>query len=192
MIYLYTFIYKKLYNAGRTHDILVAEYTGRPATTEDYYEQVRMLLIYYNARDLYENQFKDMKTHFQHKNCLHLLAPQPMIVKDIIPKSEVNRSYGVHMPLQMKQAGVIYLKDWLLTEISPGVTNISQIYSVNLLKELLRFNFKGNFDRVSSLLIMMIYIQENRKIQLNAIETDRESMMFTKFNSELGYNVPKI
>lgn len=187
-----TFIYKKLYNAGRTHDILVAEYTGRPATTEDYYEQVRMLLIYYNARDLYENQFKDMKTHFQHKNCLHLLAPQPMIVKDIIPKSEVNRSYGVHMPLQMKQAGVIYLKDWLLTEISPGVTNISQIYSVNLLKELLRFNFKGNFDRVSSLLIMMIYIQENRKIQLNAIETDRESMMFTKFNSELGYNVPKI
>jgi hypothetical protein len=181
-----TFIYKKFYSADKTYDIIVAEYTGRPDTTEDYYEQVRLLLMYYNARCLYENQFKDMKTYFQNKNSLHLLAPQPMIVKDIIPKSEVNRGYGIHMPIQMKQAGVIYLKDWLLTEISPGVTNISRIYSVNLLKELLRFNFKANFDRVSSLLIMMIYIQENKKIQLNAIEKDRKSTLFHKLDEAMG------
>jgi hypothetical protein len=145
-----------------------------------------MMLLLYNARDLYENQFKDMKTHFQHKNCLHLLAPQPMIVKDIIPKSEVNRGYGVHMPIQMKQAAVIYLKQWLLQEKSPGVTNLDSIYSVNLLRELLRFNFKGNFDRVSAMFILMIYIQENMKIQLNAIEKDRKPSMFDEFGKGLG------
>jgi hypothetical protein len=182
-----TFIYKKFYSAEKTSDILVAEYTGRPETTEDYYEQVRLLLLYYNARCLYENQFKDMKTHFQHKQSLHLLAPQPMIVKDIIPKSEVSRGYGVHMPIAMKQAAVIYLRDWLKTEISPGITNISKIYSVNLLKELLRFNFQGNFDRVSSLLVMMIYIKENQKIQLNAIEKDRKKTLFGDLNKALGW-----
>lgn len=181
-----TFIYKKFYSAEKTSDIIVAEYTGRPSTTDEYYEQVRMLLIYFNARDLYENQFKDMKTHFQHKNSLYLLATQPMIVKDIIPKSEVNRGYGVHMPIQMKQAAVQYLKDWLNTEKSPGITNIESIYSVNLLKELLRFNFKGNFDRVSAMLILMIYIQENMKIQLSAIEGQRKSSMFAEFDKVLG------
>lgn len=181
-----TFIYKKFYRADKTHDILVAEYTGRPNTTEDYYEQVRMLLMYYNARCLYENQFKDMKTYFGHKESLRLLAPQPMIVKDIIPKSEVQRGYGVHMPKQMKEAAVIYLRDWLREEISPGITNLTKIYSVNLLKELLRFNFKGNFDRVSSMLIMMIYIQENRKIKLSAIDKERKPSMFEDFGKSLG------
>jgi len=181
-----TFIYKKFYNAEKTSDIIVAEYTGRPETTDDYYEQVRMLLMYYNARCMYENQFKDMKTYFQHKNALYLLAPQPMIVKDIIPKSEVNRGYGVHMPIQMKQAAVIYLKQWLVQEKSPGVTNIDTIYSVNLLKELLRFNFKGNFDRVSSMFVLMIYIQENMKIQLTAIEGERKPSMFAGLDKVLG------
>ena len=182
-----TFIYKKFYSSEKTHDIIVAEYTGRPETTDDYYEQVMLLLKYYNAKCLYENQFKDMKSYFQNKNCLYLLAPQPMIVKDIIPKSEVNRGYGIHMPLPMKQAGVIYLKEWLKTPKGENTTNVDSINSIYLLHELLRFNFNGNFDRVSSLLIMMLYIQENKKIQLNAIEKDKESMKFTSLNKALGW-----
>jgi hypothetical protein len=182
-----TFIYKKFYSAEKTSDIIVAEYTGRPETSEDYYQQVMMLLQYYNAKCLYENQFKDMKTYFQNKNVLHLLAPQPMIVKDIIPKSEVNRGYGIHMPIQLKQAAVIYLKEWLMTPINDTETNIDRLYSLPLLQELLRFNFVGNFDRVSSLLILMLYIQENKKIQLNAIEKDQKSTMFYGLNKAMGW-----
>jgi hypothetical protein len=54
------------------------------------------------------------------------------------------------------------------------------------LKELLRFNFKGNFDRVSAMFIMMIYIQENMKIQLNAIEKDRKPSKFEELGKGLG------
>jgi hypothetical protein len=183
-----TFIYKKFYSAEKTHDIIVAEYTGRPETSDEYYEQVRLLLLYYNAKCLYENQFKDMKTYFQNKNSLHLLAPQPMIVKDIIPKSEVNRGYGVHMPIQLKQAAVIYLKEWFKTPRSATETNIDFIYSVPLLQEALRFNFNGNFDRISSLLILMLYIQENKKIQLNAIEKDRQTNKFDTLRKDMGWN----
>jgi len=35
--------------------MIVAEYTGRPATAEMFYENVRKLLVYYNARAMYEN-----------------------------------------------------------------------------------------------------------------------------------------
>jgi len=181
-----TFIYKKFYSTEKTSDIIVAEYTGRPETTDKYYEQVRLLLMYYNARCLYENQFKDMKTYFEFKGSLGLLALQPMIIKDIIPKSTVSRGYGIHMPQQMKEAAVIYLRDWLIAEKSPGISNIESIYSVNLLKELLRFNFKGNFDRVSSMLILALYIQENRKITLSAIEGERKSSLFEGFDKALG------
>jgi len=45
--------------------MIVAEYTGRPATAEDYYENVRKLLLYYNARLLYENQWKGLATYFK-------------------------------------------------------------------------------------------------------------------------------
>jgi len=182
-----TFIYKKFYSAEKTHDIIVAEYTGRPETSDEYYEQVRLLLLYYNAKCLYENQFKDMKMYFQNTNSLHLLAPQPMIVKDIIPKSEVNRGYGIHMPKELKQAGVIYLKQWLDSPRGENTTNVDFIYSINLLKELVKFNFNGNFDRVSSMLILMLYIQENKKILLNAIEKDRKTGIFTDFNKTIGF-----
>lgn len=182
-----TFIYKKFYSAEKTYDILVAEYTGRPATTDEYYETVRKLLLYYNARCLYENQFKDMKTHFQHKKCLHLLAPQPMIIKDIIPKSKVQRGYGVHMPTQMKSAAVIYLRDWLLEEKSPGYTNLMDIYSIPLLQEMIKFNFNANFDRVSAMLIMMIYIQENKKITLKEATEKKQESFFSEFFKQSGF-----
>ena len=183
-----TFVYKKFYAADKTYDIIVAEYTGRPDTTEDYYEVVRKLLIYYNSKCLYENQFKDMKTHFQHKGCLNLLAPQPMVIKDIIPKSTVKRGFGVHMPMQMKSAAVIYLRDWLLEEKSPGHTNLMDIFSVPLLQEMVKFNFNANFDRVSAMLIMMIYIQENRRIQLNnVIDKDKEDGFFSDFFKQTGF-----
>lgn len=38
---------------------IVAEYTGRPQITDDYFEQQRLLLSYYNATMNYENNKKD-------------------------------------------------------------------------------------------------------------------------------------
>lgn len=58
-----TFIYKR-FQSFEQYDIIVAEYTGRPATAEEYYENVRKLLTYYNARLLYENERKGLFPYF--------------------------------------------------------------------------------------------------------------------------------
>jgi hypothetical protein len=58
------FIYKRIQNLEEYSNIIVAEYTGRPATAEMFYENVRKLLLYYNARAMYENQNKGIFVYF--------------------------------------------------------------------------------------------------------------------------------
>ena len=43
-----TFIFKRVRAGEAWNDVIVAEYTGRPATAEEYYENVRKLLTFYN------------------------------------------------------------------------------------------------------------------------------------------------
>jgi hypothetical protein len=50
---------------------VVAEYSGRPRTANEYYENVRKLLIFYNARLLYENERKGIFQYFEYKNCTY-------------------------------------------------------------------------------------------------------------------------
>jgi len=84
---------------------IVAEYTARPETSKEYYEVVRKLLIYYNARCLYENEKKGIFDYFDYQNSLYLLADQPECLKDIIQNSKVHRGKGMHMGKELKDYG---------------------------------------------------------------------------------------
>ena len=179
-----TLVYKRFLSTDKTSDIIVAEYTGHPDTTADYYETVRLLLIYYNAKCLYENQFKDMKTHFEHKGSLHLLAYQPTIIKDVIRGSNVSRIYGTHMPRELKVFGLTKIKEWLNKNKSPEVSVISEIYSIYLLKELLDYG-EGNFDRVSALIVLMIYIEETYKMQVKELNAEPVATPMSEFMNKI-------
>lgn len=69
-----TFIFKRVRAGEAWSDVIVAEYTGRPDTAEEYYENVRKLLIFYNARLLFENERKGIYPYFTNKHCDYLLA----------------------------------------------------------------------------------------------------------------------
>ena len=102
-----TFIYKRFQNFEEYYELPVAEYTGRPETAEDYYENVRKLLVYYNARLLYENERKGIYPYFTNKHCDYLLADQPDILDDIVKNSNVRRRKGIHMSVQIKDYGKV-------------------------------------------------------------------------------------
>jgi len=155
-----TFIYKRFQNFEEYYDILVAEYTGRPDTAEDYYENVRNLLMYYNARLLYENERKGIFPYFTQKHSDYLLADQPDIISDIIGKSTVQRRKGIHMTTQIIDYSEGLIKEWLNEEYAPGKKNLTRILSEPLLEELIQYNDKGNFDRVRALQCLMIYRQQ--------------------------------
>lgn len=142
-----TFVYKRFQGFEENYDTIVAEYTGRPNTAEDYYENVRKLAIYYNAKIMYENERKGLFPYFTAKHCDYLLADQPGIINDTVGNSTVQRRKGCHMNKQIKQWGEGLIKDWLNDEREPGLKNLTFIKSEPLLEELISYNDKGNFDR---------------------------------------------
>jgi hypothetical protein len=161
-----TFIYKKFHTFDSYYDIIVAEYTGRPDTAEEYYENVRKLLLYYNARLLYENEKKGIFQYFTNKNCDYLLADQPNIINDIVQNSKVERKKGIHAVTAIQDWAEGQLKDWLITDRGDGKLNLHTILSEPLLEELILYNDKGNFDRVIAMMMVMIYKEELHKIKV--------------------------
>lgn len=170
-----TFIYKRFQGFEEYYDIIVAEYTGRPNTADEHYENVMKLLIYYNARLLYENEKKGLFTYFANKHRDYLLADQPDIINDIIGKSTVNRRKGIHMTKEIIAYSEILIKDWLNEEYEPGRKNLSRILSEPLLEELIQYNDKGNFDRVRALQCLMIYRQQLYNMTVKKKEQEEKS-----------------
>lgn len=186
------FIYKRIQNLESYSDIIVAEYTGRPATAEDFYENVRKLLLYYNARLMYENQNKGLFVYFTQKHCDYLLADQPDILNDIVGNSKVQRKKGCHMNKQIKQWGEGLIKEWLNDINATGKKNLYYIFSEPLLEELISYNDTGNFDRVCALLQVMIYreqlfnvvVKEKEKVNKSRILFDGPIFAQSWFNDD--------
>lgn len=175
-----TFIYKRFTTVDASYEWPVAEYTGRPKTAKDYYENVRKLLTYYNATCLYENEKKGMFQYFEQKQCLHLLLDQPRLIKDIIKDSQVERGKGMHMTKGLKDYGEILVRDWLLEEFDAGQPNINKIMSITLLKELISYNDTGNFDRVMAFMMTMYHRQELHKIKVDSVLEDSKDKFWSK------------
>ena len=126
------------------------------------------LLKYYSAKMLYENEKKGIFQHFTTKNCEFLLADQPDIIKDIVRDSKVQRNKGVHMTTQIKDWGEIKIKEFLLEDRGDGKLGLHTILSEPLLEELMLYNDKGNFDRVMSFMMVVIYRQELHKVHIKS------------------------
>jgi hypothetical protein len=161
------FIYKRFQKFESFYDILVAEYTGRPEKAEMFYENVKKLLMYYNARLLFENQNPGILTYFRNNKVDYLLADQPDIIDKIIKNSTVHRAKGIHMTKEISLFAEGLIRDWLITVRSDGKMNLHTILSEPFLEELIAYNDKGNFDRVSSFKILMLYKEDLFNIKVN-------------------------
>lgn len=169
------FIYKRIQSIEQYSDIIVAEYTGRPKSAEEFYENVRKLLLYYNARAMYENQNKGIFVYFTNKHCDYLLADQPDIINDIVSNSKVNRKKGCHMNKQIKQWGWGLIKDWLNDINADGKKNLYNIMSEPLLEELIAANDVVNVDRVMSLTQVMIYREQLYNVKVKEVKKENRN-----------------
>jgi len=156
-----TFILNKL------TERIVAEYTGRPKTANQYYENVRRLLLYYNAKCNYENNWKGLFTYLNGRHHAHLLCDTPKIVHDkIYDKSLLNRGAGTPGTLPIQKWGRELILIWLTTLVAPGSErlNLHTIRSVPLLQELIYWHKLGNFDRVDAIQMLMILKEDVQNI----------------------------
>jgi len=153
---------------------IVAEYTGRPGTAQEFYEICRRLLVYYNARANYENNLKGIFDYFFAKDSLYLLAEEPKSVRDVLKDKTLTNSSrkGTRATAAINSYNRELLKQWLITPLGEGEKmNLHTIKSPALLKELIYWDPVGNFDRISSIGMLLLLKQDEIKL---SIETENK------------------
>lgn len=172
-----TFIFKRVRAGEAWTDVIVAEYSGRPDTAEEYYENVRKLLTFYNARLLFENERKGIYPYFTNKHCDYLLADQPdKIISEVFKDSKVQRRKGCHMTKQIRAYGEGLILEWLLDEFEEGHPNVERVYSEPLIEELIENNGVRNVDRVIALCMVMIYREELYQVKVSSAKEQNKQV----------------
>lgn len=172
-----TFIFKRVRAWEAWTDVIVAEYSGRPDTAEEYYENVRKLLTFYNARLLFENERKGIYPYFTNKHCDYLLADQPdKIISEVFKDSKVQRRKGCHMTKQIRAYGEGLILEWLLDEFEEGHPNVERVYSEPLIEELIENDGVRNVDRVIALCMVMIYREELYQLKVSSAKEQNKQV----------------
>lgn len=158
-------------------DKIVAEYTGRPMFADDFYEVCRRLCLYYNGRMNYENNKKGLFSYFSKNNCTYLLTDQLEFLRDKQMIKEIgygNKAKGTNATLAINSYGRNLLRAWLLrptvviqeVDGEPAEVTIPALFTLRsraLIKELINYNSEGNFDRISSIGMLML-LREDKMI----------------------------
>lgn len=158
-------------------DKIVAEYTGRPLFADDFYEVCRRLCLYYNGRMNYENNKKGLFSYFSKNNCTYLLTDQLEFLRDKQMIKEIgygNKAKGTNATLAINSYGRNLLRAWLLrptvviqeVDGEPAEVTIPALFTLRsraLIQELINYNSEGNFDRISSMGMLML-LREDKMI----------------------------
>ena len=155
------YVYKRMHDltGEKYQDMFVASYCARPEKKETWEEQARLLIKYYNARTLCENDDISFIEYMKAKGDAHYLEKQPQWLMEIVPNTTVKREYGIHRSSQkiidylhncLKKylEGTIYKETNEAGEIVREVLGVSKIFDPVLLEEVIQYNDSGNFDRI--------------------------------------------
>lgn len=167
---------------------IVASYVGRPSTQDEYNRVLFMLSDYYGAKIGFENDRGDVIGYAKRFKKLHMLEEEFEILdKKELQSKNVNRNFGMHMTTPRIDQGELYIRDWLNTVIGKNAEGndikiLHTLYDTALLKELIKYNNKGNFDRVRALMVGMYYDRElfNVKVAPTAESRTQTDPFFTR------------
>lgn len=162
------YVFKRPNSFSKPDDMIVASYVGRPETQDDYNDILFMLSEYYNAKIGFENDRGEVIPYAKRTKNLHRLMEEVEIFdrSNGFKAKSLGRNYGLSMGSKQRKAqAVLYLRDWLKEKRSKNADNewklnLHNIYDIALIDELIKWNDRGNFDRVSALLIGMFFAMD--------------------------------
>lgn len=169
-------------------DKVVAEYTGRPLFADDFYEICRKMCLFYNGRMNYENNKKGLFAYFSKMNCLYLLTDVLDFLKDkdmVKGSSYGNKAKGTNATAAINAYARNLLRSWLLRPV-PVIQTIDgedqevmipNLYTLRpraLIKELILYNSEGNFDRISSMGMLMLLREDKMILYKGEVSKSKE------------------
>jgi len=155
------YIYKRMHDimGEKYQDMFVASYCARPDKKETWEEQARLLIKYYNARTLCENDDISFIEYMKAKGDAHYLEKQPQWLLEVVPNTTVKREYGVHRSSRkiidyLHNCLKKYMEESIYKEtnddgdVTKEFLGVSKIFDPVLLEEIIQYNDSGNFDRI--------------------------------------------
>lgn len=139
----------------------VASYVARPESKDKWNEQSRLLIKWYNARTLCENDEMSFIEYMKSKGDERFLERQPQWLQEIVPTTTVRREFGVHSSEKIIEYRDACLKKYLDETIRiekdeegsviKEVTGVSYVNDPLLLEEIIKHDPddpKWNGDRI--------------------------------------------
>lgn len=155
------YIYKRMHEltGEKYQDMFVASYCARPDNKDHWNDQARLLIKYYNARALCENDDISFIEYMKSKGDDRFLERQPDWLKEIVPATTVRRDYGIHRSSQkiidyLHTCLKKYMEEEVYVEkdengsVIKSTLGVSKIFDPVLLEEIIQYNDSGNFDRI--------------------------------------------
>ena len=155
------YIYKRMHSISseKYQDMFVASYVARPDKKETWEEQARLLIKYYNAQTLCENDEISFIDYMIAKGDAHYLERQPEWLKEVVPNTTVRRDYGIHRSadkirdflhgcLKQYTEAAIHVEKDDDGKIISETKGMVKIFDPVLLEEMIQYNEEGNFDRI--------------------------------------------
>jgi hypothetical protein len=151
------YIFKRIHDiqSDKYQNLIVASYVARPDSKEKWNETARLLIKYYNAYALCENdEYSFIDYMIKKGDAARYLAPQPQWLKEIVPNTSVRRDYGIHRSsdrIRNHLDGLLksYLDDIIYKDEETETLGVTRVFDNMLLEEIIHFNSEeGNYDRV--------------------------------------------
>lgn len=155
------YIYKRMTDvAGETYqNMLVASYSARPNTMNEWHENVEMLMDFYNAKCFPENEAGTFIQWFERKNKGHMLAEGFNVAREINPTTKASgRTYGIAATVPNINYCMSLFYEYCKEDIQVGTDKITgnpikklgitRILDPMLLEEIIKYNKDGNYDRI--------------------------------------------
>ena len=119
---------------------------------------------------------------------MNMLMPEVEIFDktDNVRIRKLGRSYGMSMgSKERKGQAEIYLRDWLKTtrgkdEKGGTKLNLHYVYDIALIDELIKYNRRGNFDRVSALMVGMFHLKDLHSREVQMVEQSSDTSFFDR------------
>lgn len=172
-------------------DVLVACYVGRPEDMDVFNGNLVKICQRYGMYDgmlMFENDRGDTKNFFEKVNLYHILADEPDVDWNkqlTVTKTGRDKGISIGSNIGRKGAGALYYKNWLYTKRgvdSAGnpIYNFHYIFDLGLLEETIKWNLKGNFDRVSCMFVGMFDKEEQFHVEIRPPKVNNPKRFFAR------------
>jgi hypothetical protein len=173
-------IYRRFYSMDIPGNYVVAEYTERPKTAEEFWDGCLKLAVYYNAKMLIEFTKIGIIDYFKRMGGIKLMKERPTAAHS--PRSVNRNRYGIQMNKHTKAVMEQYLHKYV-------EDNVQDIWFMDLLDELANYGVR-NTDRVIAFGLCLIHDIDVYEKSVKFGHSEMQNIGFVYYKRENGRLVP--